>query len=182
MGACTGSSKQPDDCHADTNMASLPHCERQSRPTTPTTSSCSRSCLMHSNRKIDNISKFQPYSNSGSSMAMGRSNDDGNDGGNDDSNGELFLCADDPPHGPLRRFVGALTRQGLKCMLHLFKHLVAVANCMHGPAAPSTKLPLIAAKLDTQRDGNEGPPSAQICRPCKEKEKLEKALSTCSRV
>ena len=64
---------------------------------------------MHYNRKIDNISKFQPYSNSGSSMATGRGNDDGNDGGNDggndDSNGELFLCADDPPHSSLRRFI-----------------------------------------------------------------------------
>ena len=108
--------------------------------------------------------------------------DGGNDDSNDDSNSELFLCMDDPPHSPLHRFVGALTSQGLKCMLHPFKNLVAVANCMHGPAPPSTKLLLIAAKLDTQHDGNEGPPSAQICRPCKEKEKLEKALSTCSRV
>ena len=111
-------------------------------------------------------------------MAAGRGNDDGNDGGNDDINGELFLCADDPPQSPLRRgFVGALARQGLKCMLHLFKHLVAVANCMHAPAPPITKFPLAAAKLDMQRDGNEGPPSAQICRPCKEKEKLERALT-----
>ena len=138
---------------------------------------------MHYHRKIDN-SKFQPYSNSGSSMAMGRGNDDGNDGGNDDSNGELFLCMDDPPHSLLCQFIGALTRQGLKCMLHLFKNLVAVANCRHVPAPPRTKFPLAAAKLDMQRDGYKGPLSAQICRPCKEKEKLEKALtvSTCSRV
>ena len=65
-------------------------------------------------------------------------------------------------------------------MLHLFKHLVAVANCMHAPAPPITKFPLAAAKLDAQRDGSEGPPSAQICRPCKEKEKFGKALSTCT--
>ena len=45
---------------------------------------------------------------------------------------------------------------------------------------PEQSFPLAAAKLDTQRDGNEGRPSAQICRPCKEKEKLEKALSTCT--
>ena len=53
---------------------------------------------------------------------------------------------------------------------------------MHVPAPSSTKFPLAAAKLDMQRDGHEGPPSAQICRPCKEKEKLEKALtvSTCT--
>ena len=51
---------------------------------------------------------------------------------------------------------------------------------MHGPAPPSTMLTLAAAKLDKQRDGNEGPPSAQIGRPCKETMKLEKALSTCT--
>ena len=100
---------------------------------------------------------------------------DGDDGGNDDSNGELCLCADDPPQSPLRsRFVGALASQGLNCVLRLFKHLVAVDNCMQGPAPPSTKLPLEAANLDTQQDGNEGPPSAQICRPCKEKENWKK--------
>ena len=108
---------------------------------------------------------------------------DGDDGGNDDSNGEWLLCEDDPPQSPLCcRFVGALASPGLNCVLRLFKHLVAVDNCMQGPAPPSTKLPLAAAKLDTQRDGNEGYPSAQICRPCKEKEKVEKALtvSTCA--
>ena len=51
---------------------------------------------------------------------------------------------------------------------------------MHGPAPPSTMLTLAAAKLDKQRDGNGGPPSAQIGRPCKETMKLEKALSTCT--
>ena len=46
----------------------------------------------------------------------------------------------------VRVFVGALASQSLKCMLHLFKNLVAVANCMHVPAPPSTKFPLAAAK------------------------------------